>query len=200
MPRGPRPEPAAIKRAKGNPGRRPIAEPEKSEAAVVVGKLQPPAWLNTAANVKNARARRLTALTLEIWNRTAPLVDRLRLIQGTDLEALGRWCRYMAEWIEYTRDLDRNGATYETSSPHVEKMVRLNPAAHLRRAAELALKELEDRLGFSPSARLRLYQQLAAHQGSLPFDKPTETPADAPAPATSGRVPVMGFLAGNRLN
>ncbi len=197
MPRGPRPEPAAIKRAKGNPGRRPIAEPEKPEAAVVVGKLKPPAWLDTAATVKNARARRLTALTLEIWNRTAALVDQLRLIQGTDVDAFARWCRYMAEWIEYTRDLDRNGATYETSSPHVEKMVRLNPAAHLRRTAELALKELEDRLGFTPSARLRLYQQLAARQNELPLDRSVDTPAIA---APAGQASTVGFLAGNRLN
>lgn len=186
MTRGRRPEPAALKRAKGNPGRRRIHEPEADTAAAGGSVLsQPPAWLDTRTRVKTAAAKRISALALDIWQRSYPLAEQLRLIKPTDIDAFARWCRYLAEWIEHTCDLDKRGATYETTSPHVWKMLRLNPSAHLRRQTEQALKDLEDRLGFTPAARMRLYQQLAAQQGSLPLD-------GKPGPADRGRAMPTG--------
>lgn len=168
----------------------------------------PPDWLDTSKQVKTAAAKRISARALEVWRRAYPLAEQLQLIRPTDIDAFARWCRYLAEWIEYTCEMDKRGGTYETSSPHVGLMIRLNPAAHLRRQAEQALKDLEDRLGFTPAARMRLFQQLAAQQGSLPLEPrrspnaaPSATP-EAPAvePVAEWQSP-LGFLsAGGRPN
>lgn len=172
MPRGPRGEPAAIKRAKGNPGRRKIAEP----AVLPADDLEaPPRWLDTS-DVGTEASRRISELAVEVWRRLHADLVRLKLLKTTDENAFGRYCRYMAEWIEYTRAIDREGSHYTTSSEHVGELKRPHPAVRFRKDVEQSLKELGEAMGLTPAARQRIFQQLAAQQPPLP------TGAQAPAP------------------
>lgn len=185
MGKGRRAEPAAIKEAKGNPGKRPIANPPEQMA--ISGLKQPPAWLNTAEyceSVKAAaaaaekdeaeppavetRAQRISRMSLEIWSRLHGDLEHMKLLKSTDEDAFARFCRYMAEWIDFTRQIDLEGPTYTTESNFAGKLRRPNPAVRFRKEVEQSLKDLGDSMGLTPSARQRILQHMAQTQPPLP--------------------------------
>jgi P27 family predicted phage terminase small subunit len=128
-----------------------------------------PAWLEDAA------ARR-------IWERLHQDLVSIRFLESTDHNALGRYCQYMAEWISHTRVIRKEGATYTTSSKHVEDMVRLRPEVRLRERCETAMKALEDSLGLNPRYRFAITQALLGQKPIAPQDQlPLGTGEDAPA-------------------
>lgn len=199
MAKGRRSEPAAVKRAKGNPGRRQIKEPTNLPAEDLEA---PPDWLSTA-DLKTDVAKRVSALTEDIWKRLHGDLVRLKLLKSTDQNTFARYCRYMAEWIEWTRVLDRDGAYYTTSSEHVSEIRRPHPAWRFRKDVEQALKELGESMGLTPASRQRIFQQLAERQASLP-GMPQHSPSTPkseedgqPIQVGGGDTPV-GFL--GRLN
>lgn len=149
--RGRKPQPAAVKMAKGNPGRRPVpAEPDgKTPGKVAVA----PREL-----AKDARA---------IWTRMAPELTRLKFLRETDLSAFARYCEHLARWWSLTKDLRKEGETYETNSAH-GNMLRVNPKFMVRERIEKRLEPLEDRFGLTPGARMQIMQRLAAAPPALP--------------------------------
>jgi len=189
MARGRRADPAEVKRLKGNPGNRPIgAAPAQQEDLSDI-----PAWLTTD-DVGTDAARRISALAVQIWRRLHGELVKLKLLKSTDENAFGRYCRYMAEWIEHTRTIDRDGHWYTTSSEHVGELRRPHPAVRFRKDVEQALKDLGESMGLTPAARQRIFQQLATAPGAGATPKaPAE---DRPLlPPSAGPV---GFL--SRLN
>ncbi|RIK91757.1 MAG: phage terminase small subunit P27 family [Proteobacteria bacterium] len=194
MTRGRRPEPSAVKKAKGNPGRRRIVDAAPSSGIDAAALTAPPAWLDTSAAVDSAAARETSALAQKIWNELLPDLQRMQLVQATDKNALARYCRYAAEWVYYTRTIDREGAYYTTSSEHVAEIRRPHPAMRFRKDCEQALKELGETMGLNPAARQRLFQQLAAmgKQPALP-GVGDDAAAPSPAPSSDAAAPV-GFL------
>lgn len=120
----------------------------------------------------------------DIWARLEKELIEIRFFQITDHNALGRYCKYMAEWIALTDILDRDGHTYKTSSPHVEEMVRIRPEFRMRKDVEASLQALENVLGLNPRYRFAITSQLLsqkappAPQGDLPLagELPEGTP------------------------
>jgi P27 family predicted phage terminase small subunit len=196
--RGPKPEPAAIKQAKGNPANRPIgADPadaasgeanEKAAAPVVTA----PAWLKKDG--------------LKIWQRLAPRLVSMKLLSAIDAEAFGRYCRNFARWAKMQKVLDDEGETYESESAH-GKLKRCHPAFLISDRLERQLLASEDRFGLNPAERQRLFAARAAQPtfpGELPFALPL-APASpnagkpkvqqlAPAAAHAGQSSPVGFL------
>lgn len=207
--RGRKPDPAAIKAAKGNPGRRPIAvEPSPEEddgldrdleleaTEVEDAKVTAPQWLNTS-DLKTDAAKFISALTDDIWRELHGALVGLNLLKSTDENAFARYCRYMAEWIYWTRTLDREGAYYITTSPHVGELKRPHPAFRFRKDVEQSLKELGGELGLTPAARQGIFQRLAHRQ------PPVDEAAGRSAPPEDwdnarGNPDAIGFL--GRLN
>src|SRR5690348_14737446 len=114
--RGPKPEPASVKLAKGNSGHRPIGEePSVAEQAANAAavKVEPPAWLKKEG--------------LEVWKRLAPRLLGQKLLFPIDAETFGRYCRNFARWLKMQAVLDKEGETYESESPH-GKYKRAHPA------------------------------------------------------------------------
>src|SRR5687768_10785367 len=120
--RGPKPQPATVKQAKGNPGHRPIGAdpaataaptetemPEKTSAVAV----DAPVWLKAEG--------------LKVWDRLAPRLAAMKLLAPIDAEAFGRYCRSFARWEKMQRVLDEEGETYESESAH-GKLKRAHPA------------------------------------------------------------------------
>lgn len=223
MARGRKAKPAAVKKAQGNPGRRPIPEeqsdaPDESgaeenearrDAPALAPTAPPPAWLDSSDSVdgrsrkKKSRAAEIGALANEVWNELFPVVRQMNLVKESDLRAFGRYCRLFGEWVMFTRDIDRDGPTYESKSPHVDKLMRPNPAVGMRNRTEQQLRDLEDRLGLNPSARLSINQKLASRQPDLPGlgagkAQPNETPQPTLPGGATGTP--AGFLATRRLN
>jgi len=75
MSRGRRPDPAEVKQAKSNPGRRKIATPPDTPGEL------------TLPLVNSTPPRHLKGKPLEVWNRIAPKFARLNLLCATDHNA-----------------------------------------------------------------------------------------------------------------
>lgn len=198
MTRGRRPEPAAVRDAKGNTGRRPARKPPVATVEPTSSGARLPGWLDTQKRIRKVAAERASKLTGEIWTFLQPELSRMNLVKATDDPALGRFCRYLAEWIEYTHILDNEGTFYITSSPHVGELRRPHPAFKQRKDIEQHLKDLGDVLGLSPAARQRLMLQLA-NSPANPLDRQGPAPEDGQLPmeASAPRSPV-GLL-GSRM-
>lgn len=183
--RGPRPEPAAVKVAKGNPSHRRIgtAPKEADEPTTVM----PPHWLNAEAYA--------------VWKKLAPRLEAMNILRRVDAWTFGRYCRNFARWLAMNKRLDDVGEIYEieTDSGVVR---RADPAYVIADRLERQLIAAEANFGLNPAERQRLFAARAAlgASGTL-FDdaeqpRPT-TPAGQDAPAAPAQVsdgPVIGLL------
>lgn len=175
-PRGPKPEPASVKLAKGNTGRRPIVD----DGSIVDGDapaapaIRPPSWLKKEG--------------LKVWERLAPRLIALRLLGPADVETFGRYCRNFARWLKMQDTLDKEGETYESESAH-GKLKRAHPAFLISDRLDRKLESVEDRFGLNPAERQRIMVSRAAAgaQGEMPLSggrNPTAKPAAKPAAST----------------
>lgn len=185
--RGPRPEPAAVKKQKGS-SRRPIGEdasPEQeAEALASAPKVTPPAWLKTDG--------------LKVWERLAPRLIGQKLLFQIDAETFGRYCRNFARWLKMQARLDKKGEIYEieTASGIVR---RADPAYMIADRLEKQLMSAEASFGLNPAERQRLFAARAS--GSLGDlfgagkgnDRQDKAPPSAP-PAPKGGDSPVGFL------
>lgn len=172
MARGRKAEPAAVKEAKGNPGRRRIA----SAASDARDRA-------TAAPAELADAAR------KVWDRLAPELSRLKFLRETDRNAFARYCEHLARWWDLTRALRDEGEVYLAKSEHnPEGLWRVNAKFLVRERIEKRLEPLEDRFGLSPMARQQILQRLAgmtigpAPAGDM-FAEGQPKPAEAPPQA-----------------
>lgn len=163
--RGRKADPPAVKRAKGNPGRRPIVdEPAAPREAAKPGGM--PEFLDTRRSIAKkskgrARAEKVNGLADTIWSTVEPELVAMGLIRKVDRTMLGLCCRYLAEWVYCTIELDRDGFWYETSSAHVENIKRPHPSVKIRREAWLSLNQLAPDMGLTPGGRMRLIAAMA---------------------------------------
>lgn len=170
--RGRKPEPAAIKEAKGNPGRRPIpAEPVVADARI-------PEWLSGEGKA--------------IWLRLAPDLARMNLLKRPDELTFGRYCENFALWLKARSALAASDLVTVTSSEHVT-MERLNKNLAAMLLLEKRLVDMEDRFGLNPANRQRIYAQRAQAGGQIPGELPLEGDEPPRAQDTNERGPV-GFL------
>lgn len=153
--RGPKPEPAAVKAAKGNPGRRnigsdPVDETVQAATKAAPGKIEPPKWLKKEG--------------LGIWKRIAPRLVSLKLLTQTDADTFARYCRNYARWLKMQSRLDEMGEIYEieTASGTVR---RADPAYMIGDRLERQLVTAEAVFGLNPAERQRIF---AARAGKTP--------------------------------
>ncbi|WP_042954176.1 phage terminase small subunit P27 family [Rhizobium leguminosarum] len=189
--RGPKPEPAAVKKAKGNSGRRPIGEDPKVEDAKqevsVTSSVVPPTWLKDGG--------------LDVWGRLAPRLIAMKLLTQLDAETFGRYCRNFSRWLKMQERLDDKGEVYEieTASGIVR---RYEPAFAIADRLERQLSAAEANFGLNPAERQRLYAARAAGAGAGAgdlFDSGQRKGEDRPsaaqnAPAPARPTSAVGFL------
>jgi len=133
MPRkGPRPQPTALKLARGNPGKRalPKGEPEP-EAAVP----ECPPHLGELARV-------------EWWRITAEL-RTLGLVTRIDLAMLAGYCVTWGRWVEAEGKVEEMGLLIKTPNGHPIQ----NPYLAIANRALAQLQKLAAEFGLSPSSR-----------------------------------------------
>jgi P27 family predicted phage terminase small subunit len=160
------PKPKDLKRAQGNPGREALAklaEPDETYEVESEDELPetilhvppPPPWLVSDSDA--------SALAINAWNTLAQiLIDARRLGDG-DLSNLARYCRYLAEWGECTKDIDARGIVTVTARGEGR-----NASFLARQQLEKDLIQLEKELGLTPKSRTNLQRQLMAALESLP--------------------------------
>lgn len=182
--RGPAPQPAEVKRAKGNPGHRPLLTEEMEAQARAAGTasvtggagsangagsgeplsvgeggetsapavaMQPPEWLNPDG--------------LEVWNRIAPRLVVMKILQNIDADAFARYCQNFGRWVKLQRRLDHEGETYTSESPH-GTYVRANPAFMIADRLDRGLQRDEANFALNPADRQRLFAARAAAAGA----------------------------------
>ncbi len=165
--RGPKPDPASVKEAKGNSARRPIGKDPVEQSGQAVGKIAPPPWLDGEA--------------LEIWGRMAPMLKARKLLSAPDVDTFGRYCRNYARWLTMQKTMDEEGETYESESAH-GKLKRAHPAFMISDRLERMMLTVEDRFGLNPAERQRMFAARASQP--LPTDLFGDTADKTEAPAT----------------
>lgn len=161
MARGRKAELDEVKRAKGNPGRRPLAKPQDGPPPL------PP--------VKDQAPRTLSTEGRKVWGELAPHLARMQFLRATDQAGLARYAENLAGWWKLERKLRREAVVYWTESKH-GKIKRINPLFTVQNALEKRLIALEDRLGLSPRARQEILRSLAAQAPQLPGMAVEESP------------------------
>lgn len=180
MARGPKPAPAAIKRMKGNPGRRRIAEPAvlPNEAA--------PKGAAAAKSTGLSAPKNLTEAQRAVWDMFVPDLEAMRLMKATDVAAFSRYCVWTVKWNEAERALRRAKLVQVTESEHVT-MERMSKWLMVMIHIDKRLGDIEERFGMNPSARQRIFAQLASLQPSLPLGGGQQQDAE---PSASPSLPI----------
>jgi P27 family predicted phage terminase small subunit len=174
--RGPAPEPAAVKLAKGNAGKHQSPAELRNQAAIEAGAdlplgasspadvsdgaggggdlpavavptLNPPDWINADGRI--------------VWDRLAPRLATMRILQAVDVEAFARYCQNFGRWVKLQRRLDTEGETYTSESPH-GTYIRSNPAFMVADRLDRALERAEANFALNPADRQRLFAARAA--------------------------------------
>ena len=132
--RGRKPTPEALKKLRGNPGRRPIKRAKPKRAAAIT---MAPRYLNSVAR--------------DEWRRLMPNLSKLGLFTALDVDALAAYCIAYADWRRCNKELE-SGLTYTTNSG----AVRRKPEVGIRKEAVDIMAKYAGELGLTPTARLRL--------------------------------------------
>lgn len=160
--RGPQPKyDPETARLLGNPGNRalppPGDEPDEPETPVEFPDLleqvpSVPEWLEGADDV--------AAMAVNAWNSIATILVNARQFREGDQVALARYCRYLAEWVALTKDIDDLGRIITNTGPKGGETTIANPAFRARGQVETAIAALERELGLSPKARIEVQRRL----------------------------------------
>lgn len=178
MARGPKPKPAAVKRARGSSGRRVVEDAIAPASSATVAGVQAPKWLEGDA--------------LDIWNSKAETLTAAKLLTSADAIAFARYCRNLARWLKMQKALDDNAEIYTvtTASGTVH---RPRPEFLIADRLERQLLAAEDRFGLNPAERQRIFAARAATNapGDLFDANPVRDGDPAAKPAEPAR-PVEG--------
>lgn len=171
--RGPAPQPAKVKKAKGNPGKRPILTDQIEAEAELAGadgadlrdgdsvgaggvssgfpSMEPPEWLNEDG--------------LVVWDRIAPRLQSMKILQHIDADTFGRYCQNFGRWVRLQKRLDKEGETYESETAH-GKYIKANPAFMMASRLDRELMMQEQNFALNPADRQRLFAARAAAAGA----------------------------------
>lgn len=156
-------KPDELKRMQGNPGNGvlpPVSEDDEIPAPlpdVLEYVPEPPEWL--AGNGSD-----VCAAACGVWRTIAPLLVEARTLRAGDEFALGRYCRYCAEWKAACDDIEERGQIIV--GPRGEGR---NPSMHARAQLEMSIQALEKELGLTPRARTTVQKLLMAALKDLPL-------------------------------
>jgi P27 family predicted phage terminase small subunit len=142
---GKRPLPTAVKKLRGNPGKRALNDAEPAAAA------------GTPAMPKG-----LSPIARQEWDDIVPLLLRLNVLTELDGKALGAYCQAHAMVVAAEQDIARHGTILE--EPIVDRATgeqigvrrKMNPAFRVWDAAMGRLKSFLIEFGLSPSSRSKL--------------------------------------------
>lgn len=120
-------------------GKRKIKQELRAEVASPI----PPEWLAAPAR--------------HIWDQIAPEAVRIGLLTKIDINALGRYCVHMSEWLECYEFKKANGSDMITrdEAGNVTGVVPFPQQKRMREIDALLLR-FEGEFGFTPSSRSRL--------------------------------------------
>ena len=138
--RGPAPEPTALKKLRGNPGRRPL---NREEPAAPAGSPRCPRWLG--AEAKSA------------WRQLTPLLQQMGVLSLVDAHALARYCALWARWRRVEQFIEQHGEVFPIKDEEGRvRYLQQFPQVGVANKLATQLTRLEQEFGMTPSARTRI--------------------------------------------
>lgn len=175
---GVKPQPAALRVLRGNPGRRPINEQELN--IPIVEDIECPEWAQLNEGGK------------EVWNRVAKVLYRNKLLTDLDVEGVIRYCDMVEKWYRVKKFLDKNGFSYPVMEDVNEKIWEVDvngsrrliekkkeqrlksmiqfPEVSIYHKLEAAITKKEQEYGMTPVARTRIYSLLNGVDRGMELD------------------------------
>lgn len=132
---GRRPKPTAVKRAAGNPGKRPLNDREPQPRAELP---RCPAWLK-------GEARRE-------WRRMAKELHEIGVLTTIDRAALAGYCVAYGRWMEAEKIVAEKGAVLKTTAGNLIQ----NPYLAVANKAWEHMMKAAVEFGLTPSSRSRV--------------------------------------------
>lgn len=147
MPKGRRPLPTAVKKLRGNPGKRKLSKDEPTPAAV--DPVMPPG-LSEAAQAE--------------WKDILPILRDMKVLTAADAKALAGYCHNFARWMEAEEEVKRLGIIIEEpimGGPADDREVvgykyKNNPALRTSMDAQRQMKSFLVEFGMTPASRTRI--------------------------------------------
>lgn len=136
--RGPAPEPTALKRLRGNPGKRPMNEWEARPAGTMP---RCPSHLQGEARAE--------------WRRVARGLHEAGLLTQMDRAALAIYCQAWERWVRAEGQVARHGEVVKTLAGNVMQ----NPYLSIANRAMKQMRDMARELGMTPSARSQIRVQ-----------------------------------------
>lgn len=147
---GRRPEPTAIKKQKGNPGKRALNEREPTPTIK-----RPP------------KPRHLTGEAAKEWRRIVPLLLGMRVLSEADRAAVAMYCQAWARWVAAEEQIAALAASDQLVTSTENGYPVASPWLSISSNAAKQLKSLAAELGLTPSARSKVTTIAEADQDEL---------------------------------
>jgi P27 family predicted phage terminase small subunit len=147
MPRGRRPLPTAVKKLRGNPGKRKLS---KDEPAPRVTDPVMPAGLSAVAQQE--------------WKDILPILREMKVLTEADGKALAAYCHNFSRWIQAEAEMERLGIMVEEpvlGGPIENREIvgykyKRNPCNSISNDAQKLMKSFLIEFGLTPASRAKL--------------------------------------------
>jgi P27 family predicted phage terminase small subunit len=165
MIRGTKPDPSAVRRLRGNPGKRAMNQQEPDPPRTAM-RLAPPLELGT------------DSVALDYWDELVPVLARIRQITDVDRAALIALCVQWSRYIEATKALQQRDE--QGRSKMLIKLdngvYQQHPYIAIANKSLVLCTRLWAELGLTPSSRSRVQTVPMAHDDDpfAEFDEPHE--------------------------
>ena len=139
--RGPPKKPTAIKRAEGNPGKRPLndREPEPDP---------------TAPKCPKSLSKRAKAA----WKKVVPQLSQMGVLTRIDGEALARYCTMLARYWDAEDFIKEHGTVLPIRDENGNlKYLQQIPQVGMANKLAVMLLRIEQEFGMTPSSRSSIY-------------------------------------------
>jgi P27 family predicted phage terminase small subunit len=136
--RGPIPKPSVIKRAEGNPGKRPLNRYEP----------QPRLTAPKCPEHLDERAK-------QEWKRMVPILRRMKVLTEADSMALANLCQTWSTLVKAQEKLTEMGVLYKSPSGYVMQ----SPLLAVVNQCVDTITKLSREFGLTPAARSRIIAQ-----------------------------------------
>src|SRR5688572_4051207 len=138
--RGPRPTPTQILKARGTFR---ADRAKKNEVKGPSGIPRCPAGMDKLAK--------------QCWNKTIPMLMRMKVLSGIDRNAIVRYCIDWSRWKKHQQFLAKHGEVYQIRDGNGKvKCLAMMPQVAIVNKLGLSLTKFEQEFGMTPSARSRI--------------------------------------------
>lgn len=161
--RGPAPEPSVLKYMRGNPSKTKLSDAEPTPE--LLDNLAPPEEIVG------------DELAVKKWNRSVPVLRRMKLFTEADVDAWVLYCRTWANWMRAkakSDQLGRDNVTYEVDPTRDDGQLRIKwvqpfPWSVDEKNLASELRRIQQEFGLTPASR----SQVTIH------DDPADDPVAA---------------------